>query len=175
MLHQFVVHVGEYSIIDLEQETSANDFEVFLAQRVRDCEDVRTFVFVVFVDRIVAGAPWCDGRQKSFRYAGPLQRALQVVDVAANALASLILDWTDARMTRRTNRAAWKTGSHEIGEPHTVTPKPHGFEERVGTRFETGHPVEHVICPARLSVLSIVDDVNTGFSLLGHHPRRRLL
>ena len=40
-----------------------------------------------------------------------------------------------------------------------------GFEQRVGPRLEPGQAFEHVVGPARLAVLAVVDDVDAGLDL----------
>ena len=104
LLRELVVHVRQHRIVHLEDEAGVDDLEILLAQRVGDREHVVALVLVVLVGRIVAGAGRRHRRQEAFGDAGRRQRRLEVGDVAADGLVTLIPDRSDAGVAGRADR-----------------------------------------------------------------------
>ena len=78
----------------------------------------------------------------------------------------VIRDRSDAGVPGRARRSARELRLHEFSKAKPVPSEPHRFVDRVGARFEPGHAIEHVVRPARLAVLPVVDDVDASAALL---------
>ena len=85
-LHEFVVHVGKYSVINLHDQASAVHGLIFLTKGVRDGENVFFFGWIVFVDAVIGGTGRGDDGEEGFFDGDGGNCSLEIRDRALDAL-----------------------------------------------------------------------------------------
>ena len=101
LLHEGIVHVGENGVVDLKNEARIDDGEVLLPQRIRDRENVISFIRGVCIGRVVADACRRDSGEEGFFRVRGLEGHLQVRNIARNALVIPVFDRADTGMAGR--------------------------------------------------------------------------
>src|SRR4029077_2342878 len=117
--------------------------------------------------RVVAGARGCDCGKEGFRVVW--QRRSQIVEVALDGSLTLIADRSDTHLDRRAGQRVRHLFRKELLKALAITPEPAEGDQLVGSDLETSDTFEDIRCPAGLTELTIVDDVQSDGQLLADH------
>src|SRR5205085_3267847 len=160
--------VGHERVIDLQIKTGVDDRLVLMAQRVGDGEEELLVRLVVLVR---AGAAWRHRRHERHLGARRRNSGLEVVDVAAQRLRTLVACRAGADRRHDGSDRAAGHGAREVllvvlGERLAL-----GVEEShllAWPRLEAGEALAYISKEAGLRLLAIRDDVYAAFDLLPH-------